>query len=61
MGSSINLEEIATKLGGEELRFEQENVADLLGRSNTNFPGAQPVSFARSHLDELQNVDYFLC
>ncbi|KAI6895154.1 hypothetical protein D0869_15884 [Hortaea werneckii] len=61
MGSSINLQDIATKLGGEELRFEQENVADLLGRSNTNFPGAQPVSFARSHLDELQHVDYFLC
>lgn len=40
--------------------FRQE-VAALMGRTNTSFPGAQPVSFARKHIDELCNQDYFLC
>lgn len=61
MGSTIDLAQIGTKIGEPDLRFERDNVADLLDRRNTSFPGAQPVSFARHHLDELQNVDYFLC
>lgn len=41
-------------------QFRQE-VADLLGRKSVKFPGAQPVSFARAHLQELEQRDYFLC
>jgi mRNA guanylyltransferase len=42
----------------EQLR---EQVAGLLGRNSTRFPGAQPVSFARQHLNELQRSEYFMC
>lgn len=41
-------------------QFRRE-VATLLGRSNPNFPGAQPVSFSTRHLAELQREDYYVC
>ncbi|KAJ5088282.1 hypothetical protein N7456_011898 [Penicillium angulare] len=41
-------------------QFRRE-VAHLLGRSNLNFPGAQPVSFSAKHLAELQREDYYVC
>lgn len=46
---------------GEMLRAFRREVADLLGRSNTSFPGAQPVSFAARHKVELQKQDYYVC
>lgn len=61
MGSSIKLDEVGIKLSHDDATFERQNVADLLGRQTVNFPGAQPVSFARRHLDELQRVDYYMC
>jgi mRNA guanylyltransferase len=36
-------------------------VADILERDNIRFPGAQPVSFAREHVTELQRQEYFMC
>ena len=36
-------------------------VASLLKRKTTTFPGAQPVSFAAKHLIELQKQDYYVC
>ena len=59
--------EIITKVGGvwagENLEREfQGEVAGLLKRNNPRqFPGAQPVSFARQHIEELKKQDYFVC
>ena len=39
----------------------KEEVANLLERENLRFPGAQPVSFAREHVAELQRQEYFMC
>ncbi|KAK5949926.1 Dcp1p-Dcp2p decapping enzyme complex alpha subunit [Knufia fluminis] len=58
---------IIEKVGGVwagddlELIFQQE-VANLLQRGNPrHFPGAQPVSFAKQHIQELKTQDYFVC
>ncbi len=40
--------------------FRRE-VAELLSRTSTTFPGAQPVSFAARHIFELQKQDYYVC
>ncbi|ORY92188.1 mRNA capping enzyme, catalytic domain-domain-containing protein [Syncephalastrum racemosum] len=38
----------------------KEKVTDLLKMKKYRFPGAQPVSFGSSQLEELQNHDYFV-
>lgn len=61
MGSSVDLHQVGTLIPRQDARIHQEAIADYLRRNSTNFPGAQPVSFARRHLLELQRNDYFLC
>ncbi|RKF57629.1 mRNA-capping enzyme subunit alpha [Golovinomyces cichoracearum] len=39
----------------------REEIATLLNRKNLNFPGANPVSFSRKHLEELEREDYYVC
>jgi mRNA guanylyltransferase len=40
----------------------KDHVANLLNRdSGRRFPGAQPVSFGREHIAELQQREYFMC
>ena len=41
-----------------QYRYE---VANLLGRRQISFPGAQPVRVAARHLAELQREDYYVC
>lgn len=52
-GPITSIEEPGVKAQGELLHAMRREVADLLGRSSTNFPGAQPVSFSRQHISEL--------
>lgn len=50
------------QIPNEDAEGLRHQVADILERgNNTRFPGAQPVSFARGHLDELQHMEYFMC
>jgi mRNA guanylyltransferase len=47
------------KIEGELLQRMRFEVASLLQRKNNlNFPGAQPVSFARRHLEDLLKTEY---
>lgn len=57
----LDLDNVGIKAEPELADQFRREVARLLGRSNLNFPGAQPVSFSARHLTELQRDDYYVC
>ncbi|GMK55809.1 hypothetical protein CspeluHIS016_0208650 [Cutaneotrichosporon spelunceum] len=42
-------------------QFLNRHVANLCGRNDNKFPGAQPVSFANASLDLLEKLDFWVC
>lgn len=52
-GPITSIAEPGIKAEGQLLYTMRKEVSDLLGRHQTSFPGAQPVSFARQHIEEL--------
>jgi mRNA guanylyltransferase len=51
------IDEPGIRAEGPLLQQLRQEVAHLLGRSQTGFPGAQPVSFSRRHLHELMTKE----
>ncbi|KAG5940441.1 mRNA-capping enzyme subunit alpha [Claviceps pazoutovae] len=60
-GQISSISEPGVKASGSLLHSMRKEVAHLLGRHQTGFPGAQPVSFAREHLKDLKKQDYYVC
>lgn len=58
MGSLLQLSDIAQLAHPEDAHLLRRRLADLLNRRQVNFPGAQPVSFARKHFQNLQLTEY---
>ncbi|CAJ2510161.1 Uu.00g060610.m01.CDS01 [Anthostomella pinea] len=56
-----SIDQPGLKATGQLLYGLRQEVAEILKRSSTGFPGAQPVSFARRHIDELRREDYYVC
>ncbi|XXH05100.1 SWI/SNF chromatin-remodeling complex subunit [Hypoxylon texense] len=56
-----SIDEPGIKPPGHVVANLRQDVANLLHRNQTAFPGAQPVSFTRKHLDELLRDDYYVC
>ncbi|KIH92163.1 mRNA guanylyltransferase [Sporothrix brasiliensis 5110] len=46
---------------GAVLHSMRREVANQLRRQQLGFPGAQPVSFTRKHMEELRKQDYYVC
>lgn len=51
------IDEPGVRAEGQLLMQLRQEVAQLLGRSQIGFPGAQPVSFSRRHLQELMTKE----
>ncbi|CAK7230512.1 Dcp1p-Dcp2p decapping enzyme complex alpha subunit [Sporothrix eucalyptigena] len=46
---------------GSVLHTMRREIANQLRRQQLGFPGAQPVSFTRKHMEELRKQDYYVC
>ena len=57
-GPITAIDQPGLKAEGQLLYHLRREVADLLQRNQISFPGAQPVSFAQKHIDELLSREY---
>lgn len=57
-GPIASIAEPGIKADGQLLYTMRKEVAQLLGRAQTSFPGAQPVSFGRKHIKALKDQEY---
>lgn len=57
MAQVIDISAPGVKLTDEQSYPFREKVAHLLNRNQKGFPGAQPVSFARRHIEELKKQE----
>jgi mRNA guanylyltransferase len=56
-GPIQSIGEPGVRATGNVLFTMRQEVAQLLGRTQRSFPGAQPVSFASHHLEELRKEE----
>lgn len=61
MSGLLQLSKVGELQSHGDAEIYRDRLADLLSRHSRSFPGAQPVSFARQHLRELESTDYYLC
>ena len=54
----LNIAEPGIKAPPQLARTLREEVSRLLARNSLAFPGAQPVSFSRKHIEELRRNEY---
>lgn len=57
MSAILTLSEVGNQLPREDAEQYRAAVADLLQRNQRSFPGAQPVSFSRQHIQELKRTE----
>jgi mRNA guanylyltransferase len=60
MPSSVPPQIPGFQVPSEDAEELKRTVASMLERDTTRFPGAQPVSFGREHIGELQRQEYFM-
>jgi len=55
-----DIERVGQRLNTQYERILRRIVSGLMDVSHDRFPGAQPVSFAQQHLQELEHENYFV-
>ncbi|CAK7267290.1 Dcp1p-Dcp2p decapping enzyme complex alpha subunit [Sporothrix epigloea] len=60
-GKLKRLDAPGVRAEGVVLHNMRREIANQLRRQQLGFPGAQPVSFTRKHMEELRKQDYYVC